>query len=252
MRLAVFAAFPQEIRHIAGQFRKIGKNISPRVAVCRSRRGGHEIFVLQTGMGSRNISRDFDFAMEEYRPELIISAGFGGALYEGSSAGDLVRASEIFLISESGRQELPSIRLKNSPGHGYAAELASKLSERLPVNEGIFFTLQSLTEKSVLRQSISGVPFPVCEMESYFFARKCVEKDVPLLAVRAITDRADEEIPREFSGVIGKAGMYSPARAIATLIRNPKLVAQSLKLGRNSYIASRKLGLLVRELTEII
>ena len=139
------------------------------------------------------------------------------------------------------------------PAHPEAREISLKLSTRVPLQEGSIMTLSTWLEKPKLMGCVpTGLPLPVSDMETYFFAKLAVGKGLPFFAVRSITDTADEEIPRELLRVTDEAGTYKLPRALATVLSNPGIIPDVVRIGKNSHIASRSLGRLVESLAAIL
>src|SRR5262245_6071991 len=60
------------------------------------------VLVVETGVGPEKMGKALDWLLAEpkldnllYRPKLVLSAGFAGALQEGQNVGDLVLATEV-------------------------------------------------------------------------------------------------------------------------------------------------------------
>ena len=103
--------------------------------------------------------------------------------------------------------------------------------------------------KNILPTDIS---FPVCDMETFFLAKLSMEQRLPFIAVRSITDLADEEIPPEFLHTTDDSGKYSASRAIGMILSKPKLIPDTIRIGKNSRMASNNLWRFVKALTEIL
>ncbi|MCL5023641.1 MAG: hypothetical protein M1497_09800 [Nitrospirae bacterium] len=243
-KLAIFSAFPQELRHIM-------RNVGPLTAakkfpfeLHRARYAASEIILVQTGMRVAGAEESLWYILDEHKPDVVLSAGFGGALYEGARIGDLVSASRVLLVRDGIEEtmELPE-----------TGEMIRKLGSSLTVREGSVLTLAKWLTKSEVRKLLHvGLPFPVCDMEAFFLAKLSAEKGLPFLAIRSISDRADEEIPPGLLGVADESGKYRLSRALRVLATRPALIPRSIGLGLNSGIASRSLWHFVRALAETI
>lgn len=256
MKLALFAAFPQELKYIIrnlgikeesgrGSFTIALADLSP----------SSEVVLVESGMGIHNAEAAFSHVVDQYEPDFILSVGFGGALYDGASIGDLVWASKVFLIPgpEEGNPVPPPDRWEQFSAGAEAREMGLQLSRRVGMSEGSILTLTDWVEKPKLIKFVPAeLPFPVSDMETYFFAKLSAEKGLPFLAVRSITDSADEEIPRELLRVTDEAGNYKLPRALGIVLSNPQLIADIVRLGKNSHIAARNLWHLVECLAGIL
>jgi adenosylhomocysteine nucleosidase len=255
MRIALFAAFPQELRHVSRSLRIKEKTSGMSFHVSRGECFSSEVVLVESGMGMHNTETAFAYVVGKYQPDLILSAGFGGALYEGASIGDLVWASRFFLVpgSAEGSTLPPPHDWRQLPAGQEAREINLRLSTHVPLREGSVITLSTWVEKPQLIECVpADIPFPVSDMETYFFAKLAAEKGFPFFAVRSITDTADEEIPRELLRVTDEAGNYKLPRALATVLTNPGIIPDIVRMGKNSHIASRSLCRLVESLAAIL
>ncbi len=238
MIAAVFAAFPQELKHIY----KAVHN-----PTC-------DVIAVQTGMGAANTETAFRRALRELRPDIVLSIGFGGALYEDAGIGDIVWSSRALLIRGDRIGQHDHQTEDAVPGSDLGRRIGEKLSERAAAREGSIVTLPEMKTKSKIKNVIpSDLAFPVCDMETFFLARLSHQNRMPFLALRAITDRQDEDIPRELLEVTDDGtGRYRLSRAVGLLLRKPKLIPASIRLGMNAARASKSLGKAVDSLVEIL
>ncbi len=253
MIAALFAAFPQELKHI----RKNGPSAqNPEDRSFPLEGNPHpscDIIAVQTGMGAANTETAFRRVLQERRPDIVLSAGFGGALYEDAGIGDIVWSSRALLIrgDRTPRHEYPAEDAV--PGSDLGRRIGEKLRERTAAREGSIVTLSGMMTKSKIKNMIPcDLPFPVCDMETFYLARLSHQNRVPFLAVRSITDRLDENIPPELLAVTDGTGRYRFSRAFGLLLAKPKLIPASVRLGRNAARASKNLGKAVDSLVEIL
>ena len=252
--MAIFSAFPQEIKPIVKNLKAI-KSKSRPFSLFVAEYSSKEIILVQSGMGRRNAETALDYVLKEHNPDLVLSVGFGGALYDGAAAGDLIWASRIMLLPEfvggtdsaSTRQDSYLLKVPN------AEEMQKRLSAKLNILQGCVLTISKFMKKAEIREILpEKLPNPVCDMETFAIARLCMERGLPFFAIRSITDMADEEIPYELFHITDELGNYSFFLALRMLIQKPGLIPHSIRLGRNSNIASRNLWLAVKSLIEVL
>jgi adenosylhomocysteine nucleosidase len=253
MIAALFAAFPQELRHI----RKYGPSAQSPEACHFPSRGkpdpACDIITVQTGIGAANMEIAFRRVFQELRPNIVLSVGFGGALYEDAEIGDIVWSSRALLIRGDRTPEHEHPAEDTVPGSDLGRQIGEKLRERTAAREGSIVTLPEMMTKSKIKKMIpSDLPFPVCDMETFYLARLSHQNRVPFLAVRSITDRLDEDVPQEFLAVTDGTGHYRLSRALGLLLAKPKLIPASVRLGRNAARASKNLGKALDSLVEIL
>jgi adenosylhomocysteine nucleosidase len=195
-------------------------------------------------MGLRNAEAAPKYILKEKEPDFVLSIGFGGALYKGAEIGDLVWPSRVLLVDGNVRETL---ELRGSE------EVAGKISRKLDFREGSVLTVASRVKKSEISNSLfRDLPFPVCDMETFAVAKVCLERGVPFLAIRSISDTVEEEIPSELFDTVDDSGNYRLSLALAVIFRNPGLIPCSIRLGMNSRTASRNLWFAVRSLIETL
>jgi adenosylhomocysteine nucleosidase len=254
LRLAIFSAFPQEIKRLVRCFRPTEKSERHSLVLYFARYLSKEVIVVQTGIGAENTEAALKHVVKDYSPDLVLSVGFGGALYDSASAGDIVCGDRVFLIPEnitagSGPDRV-KLDLEEIPD---AAAIVRRLSDRVQIHIGCILTLERHMEKLAIRKILPGdLSFPVCDMETYFLARLAKEMKLPFLGLRAITDRADEEIPAELLRVTDEAGKYRLSLAIALILRRPQIITHIFRIGINARIASINLSYAVRALIEML
>ncbi len=243
MRIAIFSAFPQELKQTVRNLRDVKKFKKNPFTLLFSRYSSNEIILAQTGMGTGNAEAALKYILEKHPPDIIASIGFGGALYPGAVIGELVRASKVLLISGNAVDvlELPNV------------EIFSKIHDRIAMRKGSIVTLEQWMNKSEIKKVLpQELLFPVCDTETYPLAKLSIQRGLPFLAVRSITDRTDEDIPTGLLGVTDGSGDYRLSRAVKVLLRNPNLIPAGIRLGINSRRASKNLWRAVRSLIEIL
>ncbi len=83
------------------------------------------------------------------------------------------------------------------------------------------------------------------DMESAHVIAWAGQAGLPALAVRAVADGPDDEVPAELFRALGADGRVRPA-AVASLLRRPALVGAAWRLGRRSRHALESLARFVR------
>lgn len=92
--------------------------------------------------------------------------------------------------------------------------------------------------------------FPVCDMETFALANSAVQRRIPFIAVRSISDTADQEVPGELFDVTHESGKIAYRRLIKSVFKKPGLVKDLIRLGVNSEKAAKSLGGLLRSLLD--
>jgi len=252
MIVALFAAFPQELKHIRKNHSST-QNPENRPFSLEGKHPPCDVIAVQTGIGAANAESAFQRVLQERRPDIVLSAGFGGALYEDAGIGDIVWSSRSFLIRGDRTREHEHILEDAIPDSALGRRLKEVLCKRTAAREGSIITLSEMMKKSKIKEMIPGdLPFPVCDMETFYIAKLSHQNGVPFLAVRTITDRLDEDVPPALLAVTDETGHYRFSWALGLLLTKPRLIPASVRLGINAARASKNLGKAVDSLVEIL
>ncbi len=207
--------------------------------------GSHEMVVVQTGMGTANLMSAFDFVVEKHRPDCIVSAGFGGAIYRGASAGEVVLAKGIYMATGrdgtiAGFDEWEAYIFEDHD----LTRIQRTVSSAVPLKIGNVITVGDWTPKARIRAAIpEPLAWAVCDMESFFFARMAEDKRLPFVSLRSISDCEDEDVPEELMNVTDVSGNYDVFAALRVIVSRPRLLPAVITLARNSRLASENLAL---------
>lgn len=101
------------------------------------------------------------------------------------------------------------------------------------------------SEKSILREQTQAL---AVDMENAVVREWAKRMGSQFLAIRAISDRADQFLNPAFMHLVDPWGRPKPFALIRMLITRPKLIPQLLRLGADSKKAAHRLGQAVREI----
>src|SRR5208337_2255669 len=146
MKLALFSAFPQELKYIIKNLRAERVRNSPFI-IWYARAASKEIIIVRSGMGTINSEAASNYVNEEYRPDYIISAGFGGALYDGACIGDLIAASSVLLYPDV-TESTPAHRHQNYLEVPGAKDVIRRMTCADTLHEGSILTLRHRLNKT--------------------------------------------------------------------------------------------------------
>lgn len=231
MKIVIITAMPEESRAIMRRAKLREKSLisgRKRYAVLIS---GHEIVLVEGGMGMLNAGWAAT-ALAAESPDLMISTGFGGAVQAGLAVGDVVLADRVLHWSGTGFEEV-------AVGFYGRNEAAVSLS----LQRGVFVSSDQILKKRALAEKLpAGTANPVVEMESAAVARIAASHGIPFLAVRAISDPWDEELDFSIDEFCDDTMRIRPANVFATIVRRPAIIPQLIRLARNSRVAAAALA----------
>ncbi len=176
--IAVTFALPQESQDFRRALRSV-ETVGPQVL--RGQLNGVEVVVGHTGVGPDAAAKNIASVLTFRHPRLLISTGFAGGLNPRLATGDL-------LVSEN--FSAPALLIKSRhllEGHA-RAHFGGLTSQSQPA--------ETVAAKVALAATTGAL---AVDMETATLAAACAAADVPLLAVRAISDAASEPLPVPFA-----------------------------------------------------
>ncbi|MDD2903590.1 MAG: hypothetical protein PHU44_14290, partial [Syntrophales bacterium] len=236
--LALLAALPLEVRPFLRQARARPISGQDWPAWEFGQEQGRGVLAL-TGMGEEAASRAAKEVMARWRPKVLVSLGFSGALLPGLAPGHLVLGESFWHYDpDTGKVEEVASPAPPRP----LAELARQLDAAgLPAAVGSLVTTGSIIHKGRQGEPLRHLPHPVVDLETSALARAAAAAGVPFLALRVITDMAGEEIP-DFLREGWEPGYGpGPGKALGWLAQNPRRLGAMLHLWRRSRLGARRL-----------
>jgi adenosylhomocysteine nucleosidase len=234
MRVAVLAALPRELAPLVRQLRAVREAGCQLYDIYLGEDSFSHIILVATGMGTLNAISAVTHVRNEYRPDIVVSIGYGGSLFTGSAGGDIVFGSEFLSIAESGAVTDRMIL--------FDEEVFKKINIGLQIKKGAIITLPGLMKKSwIISKLPAGITNPVCDMETCALAVYCADNGIRFFAMRGITDLVNQDITSDVANIADETGKVSIARAIQTILKKPWLIPVLIRLGIYSHKASQHL-----------
>ncbi|MDA8326687.1 MAG: hypothetical protein M0033_10780 [Nitrospiraceae bacterium] len=259
MKIIIFAALRQEVKYILRQLgarkavrggRGGGGGLAGGREMYSAFAGGKDITIALTGMGMKNAGLCVNDLLSAQRADLVLSVGLAGALYPGAEYGDIV-CPERALLHPGGESIYAG-------GPGFE-KLYPAVSEKTAARRGLIVTLSNWVEKekTALKIFTSGndnLPenrcLCVCDMETFPIARAALKGGFAFFGIRAVSDRADEEINFDPMDIADAGGQVSARRAVLKFAANPRLIPAAARLRKNSETASLRLALALNALLD--
>ncbi len=165
--------------------------------------------------------------LDAQRPDLVLSAGFAGALQSGIQAGDLILG-----LNHSSPEIAAQIKL---PARWRAGDV---LTEEAIIEQG--------AEKRRLGETTGAL---AGDLETAHLAAVCFNLGIPMLSVRSISDTIDDDMPVPSVILLNPAtGRPNPMGLFKHLIRNPGCIPSFNKLLKNARAAQFSLAAGLEEL----
>ena len=201
--IALSFALPEESKDLLRRIENRKRSGLSRLPVFTGSLAGHEVAILHTGMGMDSATARAGEFLASHTPRLWIAAGFGGALASDLGIGDIVTAS-------------------NFSDPALLERIAS-----LPARTGQLITIRHALETAAGKRSLGHHTGALAvDMETAAVHRLCAARPIPMLAVRAISDTASDDLPVPSAIWFDlRRQQPRPARLVAYLALHPGRIA---------------------------
>lgn len=228
--ICILCAIRQEIRPILKRFPATGVSRLNNLPAWRLQAFDTTVTLIQSGMGMVNASQAAT-AATSLNPAIIINAGFCGALSAGTAIGDVFLAEKLYHYSAGSIQQW--LTPDYPPG--------KRIGTGLPM--GTFITTAEIVEKARVSALLPETTAPyLLEMESTAVAQVCHDHDINFLAIRSVSDTADQDPGRLLQMICTNRFTVSAAQIAGSLLKRPAILAEYVRLSRNAAIAGKALS----------
>lgn len=227
----------------------------------------HEIVLVETGMGQKQLLEALPWLLESTCPDLIISAGFAGSLSEDLAVGD-VGLGEDFSSLDEGHHVQPCSEIvgaslqkagscgweraagdrKGKPSVTFHLETGAETVSRLMrvggqyrLHSARIVTVNQPQPKLLLANKFAD-SVSIMDMESYAAARFCHEHGIPFLGLRTVSDGLWDEIDFDPIFICDGRGHVSIPLVLLSVMRSPRLIKSYYRSWKRSRTAARSLG----------
>jgi adenosylhomocysteine nucleosidase len=192
---------------------------------------GRGIAVAISGHGQERATRATEALIAGHHPRWVISAGFAGGLQSDLDRSDIVMANSI-----AGLQgERLSIDFRLTRNEEQVAR---------GVHVGRLLTVDRIIRMPAEKRSLGQQHEAIAvDMESLAVARVCQQEKQRFLAIRAITDTVDDELPRDVERLLNRPTMVRKLGAAAgSMIRRPSAAKDLWRLRESAITAAYRLA----------
>lgn len=190
--------------------------------------GAAEVRVVLTGVGGVRAMNVTRAALAQWQPDVCVAAGLAGSLRREHEVGEVCASRDIMEL-ESGRTIAADGGLI-----AVAEKCGAVVIERLLTSSTMVLTAEGKSRLGKMAEAV--------EMESFAVASEAAANGIPFVAIRAISDAVDEDLPMNFEELLDETGNVSKAKAASALARMPQKLPAILRLGRQSKAAAAKLA----------
>lgn len=244
--VGLIAAMPDEVRPLLRVAGSYGKELVAGFILYRFAIDDRRVALIVSGMGPERAAAATALLIDRVSPAIVVNFGFGGAVTAAPAVGDIVVAERILLHRGRLFSEQP----------GLARELEEKVIDAIDAESqkqgyrtfrGTFITAAEILPKRTLTGLLpAGTANPVLEMESAAVARIATREGVPLVALRAISDAAAEELGFTIDEFTDREMRIRVWKVLITIAKKPWIVPQLVRLAKNARLAGQNLALAVR------
>ena len=232
--LALLVALPEEARGIlkAGYWSKAASSGAHEIYECRA--GDGQAVLAVSGVGRVHAEAATRAVLEERRPNAVLSLGFAGGLVADQRPGDLVVA-RVLIPAGSVSTDDPNPRVSEAfytdqtltdKALGVLATLG------LRYRTGACVTASQIVSRPEAKRRLGlNADALAVEMESFWIALACRERNVPFLAVRAVVDTAERPLPDFIAQSALDAGSSNKWRRGLSFILRPWSLPALIRLG---------------------
>jgi len=201
--------------------------------------GGQPVALLALGIGKECARIAAEITVRCYRPDLIISSGFGGGLQPDVKAGHIVVGTEILeLRQDQGTQ----ITWDSTHKPVQPARLHENNGSEIRVHYGKIMTTDEMVLRAANKARLGKASGALTvDMETSAVAAVCAARKTDFLAVRCITDQVNEDLPDEFNDFF-VLGQLRPDRVFSSCVRDPRVLADLARLGYRARHSGAKLA----------
>ncbi|QDU80929.1 5'-methylthioadenosine/S-adenosylhomocysteine nucleosidase [Polystyrenella longa] len=204
--------------------------------------GEKVVGIAITGPGQERAEAGTRALCEAMHPRWIISAGYGGALLPQQKVGDAVFIEDIVTSNDLHVQLGGNYAFADSTDSDKFSQQIN--GERLRAMRGRLFSGDDMVttkeERSLLAEKHNA---DVVDMETAAVVKVAREWHLPVLALRAITDDLETELPPEIASMLEKEGASRWGTIATSLWKKPRLSKNLWELKQNSLAASETIAI---------
>jgi adenosylhomocysteine nucleosidase len=210
------------------KLRQFVKQTSGSAEYFAARMGDSNVNVVLTGVGAKNAWLETTKIVWDGDVDICVSSGLAGALRTEYRLGEILAAKEVQAISWKRVVPSDARLIQLAQEHGARAVSSFYSANRV---------IGSASEKRDLGKIADAV-----EMESGEVLYEASAFGAKVIAIRGISDAADEDLPMDFNRVMTQAGDVSIPKVLGEVVRHPMSAPALVRFGKQSRMAAEKLG----------
>ena len=236
--VAILAALRREISPLEARTTISRRWRSGWFRAARGILDGTDVILASTGDGAENAASGARALLDHHPVRRVIVVGVAGALSPALAHGGLLLAREV--LDESVPVSGPDSAWLQRALRGTGAIPATIVSSRT-----ILCTRRAKREAyhRLPRGTVAGI-----DLETATFARAASERGIPYIALRAISDVAEESLPMDFNALRDGTGAVDVRRVVLQALSRPRLLLSLWSYRGKMALCSENLAGAVRTL----
>jgi adenosylhomocysteine nucleosidase len=232
-KVAIVAALEREIRALRPALRADRRWKDGSIRAEEGSLGGVPAIVASTGDGARRAGSGARDVLDRFAAQCMVILGVAGGLSPHLEPGKIVAAREV--IEETGKVPPPDPFYTHRLLRRTGATLATFVCTRS--------ILCAAREKSEAYARLPwGSEAAAADLETAAFARAAAERGIPYVALRAISDPAEESLPLDFNALRDSEGSVDGRRVALAALARPWLVPSLWHLRTRVSLCSENLA----------
>jgi adenosylhomocysteine nucleosidase len=187
-----------------------------------------ELNVLMTGIGGKKAWVEAARGLWGGEIDLCVSSGLAGALKVEHKVGEVLVAESVYAADWKTAVSCDSRLVAD------AAACGAKVVKH-------FYSADHVVIRAEEKQAL-GLRADAVDMESAEVLSEAAAFGAKAIAIRGISDAADEDLPLDFDRVTTDSGDVSMKRVLGQVAQNPWAVPSLIRFGRQSRMAAEKLA----------
>ena len=189
--------------------------------------------LVTSGMGIRRAREATRCLVEMATPQVLVSFGIAGAVEADLEIGVVVVAESVCLLDQG--VPGPLLPLTTWPDAAQEAIVQALAKRYAHLYAGTAITTQG---SQFVEYRPGEMSHPVLEMETAGIAQVAMEKGIPLLSLRAISDGPCAPLPFNLGEMMDEDANLHVGKMLKFVVCHPRIILQSRQLMRNTSIAT--------------
>lgn len=199
MRFLLVVAMLEEIEPIREKLNPYLVDKFGHVTIEKGSYKGHEVYLVESGIGKVNASMGITVGLERYKPDVVLNYGVVGSLYNHIQVGDVIVPNDyVYSDADDTAFGSPLGRVPRIPNtytlhEGLKAVVSQLTGSGANIKTGQVVTSDTFVYKEEQVQFIRD-NFPdgiINDMESTAMAQVAYTYNIPFISVKTISDHAD-------------------------------------------------------------